>query len=223
MVNLVARPAGGALGLVVHPAVGTIRGARGHLARAGLLDNDTVLSAPRQEASHKDAAKLSQEERKRILDTWKEITVPDGVKHRQGEDDRRKTEQESKLLKIENSTWPLSESLVERLTTWGRPAGGNSFAPEATTQSPSQAPLQPEALSVPSQRTPSDSTIVTPSFHLDQASGGTSRGESDEESMSDLALAGTDRWNDWNSRPSSRASGGSFTAKGWVDKDRGRA
>jgi len=226
-----ARPASGALGLVVLPTTGAVRGARHRMGKTARMDPGTVLALPRKVQSEVEAAGLNKMERKAILRSWEKLIVDELIEVRKLDERKRQTDHDANLLKVDTSSWPVSENLMERLSSRGR----KSFVAELEEVAREQDAIDAAAATgatgatgttstVERDRSPSSEGSEVPPVRIEvmTASGRTSLNPSLNPSgapsaggsMTDLALAGTDRW-DW-SRPSSRASGGSFTAKHWV-------
>lgn len=135
MANLAARPAAGALGLVVHPAAGAFRDMRARLRPLGLgSENQAKLPDPlfeaRKKASRDMARGLSKEERQTIVSLWHKLGDPDAIDRRREAAEQRRQDAEAYLLHQ-----PQSEALEfveQRLSTAG---DGDSPKPaQATVQ-----------------------------------------------------------------------------------------
>lgn len=98
MVSIGPRLAGAGLGLVVHPTTGAFRGMRTRLSKTGLLENGSILSSPRQAASHAVSKSITREERNTIVGNWARLCAPAATEARRAEHEARRVANEKRLL-----------------------------------------------------------------------------------------------------------------------------
>lgn len=216
LVSIGPRLAGAGLGLVVHPATGAFRGLRTRLSKTGILENDSVMSSPRQAVSHAEGKRISKEQRNSIIGAWARLCAPAATEARREEHEARHLVTERRLLAHETeplSTYSGSGGMGQDTKGKGkrREGSGSSASASAPVSAETGMPSYTPQESVESVLSMNDKDPRW-SQHDNLAGSGLTESSSETKrdfrhpvrsntgasfasgSTADIAMAGTERW-----------------------------